>query len=96
MNRQHFQEVSLTPVFQGLRVDGEAFFFDEDGVSVREESLSTTIGGAYFQQGTLWIMTEHHGPFFIASLYDVSRLSHLKGLAHVLAAAFVDERSSCE
>lgn len=89
---QHFQEVSFIPVYQGVRIDGDAFFCDEDDTTEREERLSTTISESYFQDGKLWVMSEFHGPFCIATLYDDNPPKHLKGLAQVLAAAFIDER----
>lgn len=93
MIHQHFQEVSFIPTFDGLKDDGDAFFFDVDGGFEKEERLSITATEAYFQDDTLWVMSDLMGPFFIASLYDVCPPTHLKGLASVLAAAFLDERT---
>lgn len=96
MNHQHFLEAGFIPTFDGIRVDGDAYFTDDKN-SDREKRLSTTISEAYFYQGKLWVMSDFLGPFIISSLYDVCPPTHLKGLAHVLAAAFIDdERYSCE
>ena len=95
MNNQHFQEASFIPMFNGVRVDGDAFFVDDNNRDL-EKRLSTTISEAYFHQGKLWVMSDFLGPFIIGTLYDDNPSTHLKGLSHVLAAAFIDERYSCE
>lgn len=97
MNFQHFQETSFIPIFDGVRVDGDAYFVDDNSRD-REKRLSTTISEAYFHEGKLWVMSDFLGPFIIATLYDVTPPAHLKGLAHVLAAAFIDNErySPCE
>lgn len=93
MNNQHFSEVSFIPIFDGVRVDGDAYFVDDNN-NDREKRLSTTISEAYFEDGKLCVMSDFLGPFIIATLYDENPISHLKGLALVLAAAFLDERYS--
>lgn len=92
MKHQHFQEVSFIPTFHGIRVDGEAYFFDVNDTFEKEERLSITASEAFFKDDLLWVMSDLMGPFIIASLYDVCPPSHLKGLATVLASAFIDER----
>ena len=92
MNHQHFQEVSFIPTLDGIMVDGEAYFFDVDDEFEKEERLCITASEAFFKDNFLWVKSDLIGPFIIASLYDVCPPSHLKGLAKVLAAAFLDER----
>lgn len=92
MKHQHFQEVSFIPTFYGIRVDGEAYFFDADNKFEKEERISITASEAFYKDDMLWVMSDLMGPFYIATLYDVCHPSHLKGLASVLASAFIDER----
>ena len=92
MKHQHFQEVSFVPTSQELRVDGEAYFFDVDDEFEKEERISITASEAFFKNDMLWVISDLMGPFYIATLYDVCPTSHLKGLASVLASAFLDER----